>query len=421
VTDANPHDLALKVLQRCDRLAKLTEDPGRITRPFLCATAAFVHELVREWMQAAGMSVRVDALGNIIGHLPGANAGAPVFLIGSHLDTVPDAGRYDGILGVLLGIAAVAGLKGTRLPFAVEVIGFSEEEGVRYRTSYLGSKAVCGSFDLSWLAKSDAAGVTMGDALRRFGLDPHNIPAAAYPHGRVLGYLETHIEQGPVLESLDRPLGVVQAIVGQSRLWLTFEGAAGHAGTQPMAMRRDALVAAAQFIVAVEQRAQSTEGLRATVGVVSSAPGAVNVVPGLARVSLDVRHATDAIREAAVDSLLADAHQIGKARDIRVGVERAEQHPAVPMNPRLTALLADAAETLGHRPLHMASGAGHDAAVMASITQVAMLFVRSPGGISHHPGEAVLPLDIEAALGVMIAFLHRLAKESTHESFRINP
>jgi len=409
VIDANTRSLAAQVLSRCDRLGQFSEEPGRITRPFLCPSARAVQDEVTQWMREAGMAVRIDAIGNIIGHLPGPTDDAPVFLIGSHLDTVPDAGRYDGILGVLLGIAAVAGLSGRRLPFAVEVIGFSEEEGVRFRTSYLGSKAVCGSFDLNWLTKVDVAGVSMAAALRDFGLDPAAVGTAAYRPGHVMGYLETHIEQGPVLEAIDRPLGVVEAIVGQSRLWLTFVGRAGHAGTQPMELRRDALAAAAEFVIAVERRAQATAGLRATVGVIAVAPGAVNVVPGNARLSLDVRHADDAVREAAVARLIAAAGVIGERRQVIVSVERAEEHVAVPTDPRLTALLAGAAESLGYEPLRMASGAGHDAAVMASLAPVTMLFLRSPGGISHHPDEAVLPEDVTAALGVMIAFLLRLA------------
>ena len=411
--DANTRNLAALVLSRCDRLGQISEEPGRITRPFLCPSARAAHDEIRRWMREAGMSVRIDALGNIIGHLPGTVDGAPVFLVGSHLDTVPDAGRYDGILGVLLGIAAVAGLGGRRLPFAVEVIGFSEEEGVRFRTSYLGSKAVCGRFDSRWLTKVDGAGVSMATALRDFGLDPAMIGTAAYRPGHVLGYLETHIEQGPVLEALDRPLGVVEAIVGQSRLWLTFVGRAGHAGTQPMELRRDALAAAAEFVVAVEQRAQETAGLRATVGVIAVAPGAVNVVPGNARLSLDVRHADDVVRVAAVAGLIEAADAIGGRRQVNVSVERAEEHVATPTDPRLTALLAGAAESLGYEPLRMASGAGHDAAVLASLAPMTMLFLRSPGGVSHHPDEAVLPEDVAAALGVMSAFLLRLAGDPT--------
>lgn len=409
--DLRTQILARQVLDRCDQLATFTEESGRITRPYLCPSAQRAHQAVGEWMRMAGMSVRIDAIGNIVGRFPSRDGAGPVFVIGSHLDTVPDAGRYDGILGVLLGIAAVERLNGERLPFAIDVVGFSEEEGVRYRTSYLGSKALCGQFDPAWLEKIDGQGIRMADAIAAFGLDVRAIEAASYATETLLGYLEAHIEQGPVLEALARPLGVVDAIIGQSRLSLSFVGKAGHAGTQPMDMRRDALVAASEWIVAVERRARATESLRATVGVIAATPGAVNVVPGHVRVSLDVRHASDATRESAVGGLIEEAVAIGRMRGIVVDIERAESHAAAPMDERMTSILIDAATSMGHEPLRMVSGAGHDAAVLASRTPSTMLFVRSPGGISHHPDESVVPGDIEIALGVMVEFLKRLAKE----------
>ncbi len=409
VSGSATFDLADEILSRCDHLAGFSEVAGNLTRTFLAAPMRRVHESLTEWMRDAGMGVRLDAIGNLIGHYAAERDSAPLFLIGSHLDTVPDAGKYDGILGVLLGIAAVKRLAGARLPFAIEVLGFSEEEGVRYRASYLGSNAVCGCFDRDLLNRTDAAGISMADAMRTFGLDPDRIDMAAYPAGRVNGYLEAHIEQGPVLEAAKLSLGVVEAIVGQSRLWLTFEGQAGHAGTQPMELRHDALAAAAEFVSAVERQAGRTAGLRATVGALNVLPGAVNVVPGSARLSLDVRHADDSVREQAIAALLAEADRIGQRRGIRIHVERAEQHAAVPADVRLTDHLRGAAESLGHSPLTMTSGAGHDAAVMATLAPMAMLFLRSPGGMSHHPDESVLKDDVAAALEVMVAFLHRLA------------
>jgi allantoate deiminase len=412
VTDTSA-DLAAEVLARCDVLARFTESPGKLTRTFLSEPMRHVHATVGEWMREATMNVRIDAISNIIGHYPAARADAPLFLIGSHLDTVPDAGNYDGILGVLLAIAAVKHFGGRRLPFAIDVLGFSEEEGIRFRTAYLGSRAVCGCFDPSLLNRVDAAGMTMAKALRDFGLDPERIATAAYPPDKVLGYLEAHIEQGPVLESQNLPLGIVEAIIGQSRFWLTFEGMAGHAGTQPMELRRDALAAAAEFVLAVERDARTVPGLRATVGSITALPGAVNVVPGAVRLSLDIRHADDAVREQAIVNGLAEAEQIGSKRDIAVRIERGDDHAAVRADPRLTNLLGAAAEALGHRPLRMVSGAGHDAAVMAALAPMAMLFLRSPGGISHHPDESVLPGDVRAALDVLIAFLEILAGETT--------
>ena len=408
----SPQSLADEVLARCDRLALCTEEPGRITRPFLCPSANLVHRLVGDWMREAGMTVRVDAIGNILGLYPGANANAPVFVIGSHLDTVPDAGRYDGILGVLLGIAAVQRLGGTRLPFAIEVVGFSEEEGIRYKTSYLASSAYICNFNAD-IDRPDAAGITMRKALEEFGLDPDELICLRVGRPKPLGYLEAHIEQGPVLEMANLPLGVVEAIAGQTRLWLRFDGKAGHAGTEPMAMRRDALVAASEFVVSVNGMARSIPGLVATVGMLSVAPGAVNVVPGTVRLSLDVRHGDDSTLETAVTRLLEIAAAIAQDRRCSFHVERREQHAATKANDRLTTMLTAAAESLGHRPLRMVSGAGHDAVVMAGICPMTMLFVRSIGGISHHPDEAVHPADVHAALDVMVAFLERLAGDPT--------
>ena len=301
--------LADEILARCDLLARFSETPDHLTRTFLSAPMKQVHEALGAWMREAGMAVRLDAIGNLNGHYPAKHADAPVFLIGSHVDTVPNAGKYDGILGVLLAVATVQHLAGERLPFAVDVLAFSEEEDPLSR-GVLGA-AVCGCFDRELLNRIDVNGISMATALRDFGLDPDRIHTAAYLREQVLGYLEAHIEQGPVLEEKNLALGVVEAIVGQSRLWLQFEGKAGHAGTQPMELRHDALAAAAAFVLAVEDCARRTPGLRATVGAISASPGAVNIVPGLARLSLDVRHAADSIRERATETLLAEANRIG--------------------------------------------------------------------------------------------------------------
>jgi allantoate deiminase len=403
--------LAGEVLARCDVLSGYTEETGRITRTGWCEPMHALHACLGDWMRAAGMSVRLDPAGNLVGHCPAARAGAPVFLFGSHLDSVPNAGKYDGVLGVLLGIAAVQALETHRLPFAVDVLGFCEEEGIRFRFPYLGSLAVCGRFDHSLLARTDAAGVTLAAALRNFGLDPAQLPGAAYPAGSVSGYLEVHIEQGPVLDARGLPLGVVDAIAGQSRCWLRFEGKAGHAGTLPMESRLDALAAAAEFIVTVEGHARNVNGLRATVGTLSVAPGAVNVVPGAARLSLDVRHAQDTGRERATTELLGVAKTIAERRGLRLYVDQAEHHAAVPADVRLSDLLDESARTVGYAPPRIVSGAGHDAAVMAALAPMAMLFLRSPGGVSHHPDETVLQEDVTAAIEVMVAFLHRLAGE----------
>jgi allantoate deiminase len=404
--------LTEEILGRCLVVAGYSEEPGKITRTFLCEPMHGLHERLGAWMRDAGMSVRMDAVGNLIGHFAAEREAAPLLLIGSHVDSVPDAGKYDGVLGVLLGIAAIQAQKRRPFPFAVEVIAFSEEEGIRYGTPYLGSSAAAGRFDPAWLERKDSVGLPMADAIRRFGLDPAQIPQAAYKSNRLLGYLEVHIEQGPELESLNLPVSVVEAIVGQSRLWTHFRGKAGHAGTLPMEARHDALTAAAELILAVEHEARSRHGLRATVGTISVAPGAINVVPGSAKLSLDVRHAYDKEREEALAALVRRAEDIACRRGVCFEIDYAENHRAVPTAPRLTDLLAAAIRAVGLAPHRMVSGAGHDSAVMASTTSMAMLFVRSPGGISHHPDEAILPEDVAVALRVMVDFLSRLAGES---------
>jgi allantoate deiminase len=397
--------LTAEVLERCEALARFSEVPGRLTRTFLRPPVRDVHERLTEWMREAGVAVRIDAMGNLTGRLSAPREDAHVFMVGSHIDSVPDAGKYDGVLGVLLGVAAAKALAGREFKRTLDVIAFSEEEGVRFRTPYLGSRAVCGRFDANLLELTDAGGVTLAQAIRDFGLDPARIPQAAYRRGQMTGYLEVHIEQGPVLESAGHPLGVVKAIVGQSRLQVKFTGKAGHAGTLPMRQRRDALTAAAEFVVTAEHYARATDGLRATVGRFALSPGAINVVPGEAQLTVDVRHSDDGVREHSVGHLRDKAHEIAQRRGLTVTIEALGDQPAVVMDEALTKRLSDAACATGHPPLVMDSGAGHDAAIMADLCPAAMLFLRSPGGISHHPDESVLPEDVRAALGVLIRFL----------------
>jgi allantoate deiminase len=393
-----------EILARCDVLATCSEEPDRLTRTFLRPPMRQVHAHLREWMTAAGLDVRIDAVGNMIGRRPGSADDAKVFVVGSHVDTVPDAGKYDGVLGVMLGIAAAQALKGRQFNRSLDVIAFSEEEGVRFRTPYLGSLAVCGRLTPELLDRTDADAVTVtiADAIRSYGLDPAAIPSAAYPPGHIAGYFEAHIEQGPVLEEAWRHFGVVTAIVGQSRYWLSFVGKAGHAGAQPMSHRRDALAAAAVFTTAVEKESCTTDGLRATVGCFAVFPGAANVVPGVVRLSLDVRHDDDAMRGAAARAMLRAAEDAGRSRRVSLEYDQVVDEPAVPMDPSLTGRLALAA---GPGVERLVSGAGHDAAVMASICPTAMLFLRSPGGISHHPDESVRREDVRAALDVMERFI----------------
>jgi allantoate deiminase len=401
---------AVEAVRRCQLLATCTEEAGAITRTFLSAPMRDVHAHVKAWMEAAGMAVTTDHAGNIRGRYAAAATDAPSLFIGSHLDTVPRAGAFDGILGVVLGIALVESLAGRRLPFAIEVVGFSEEEGVRFGVPFIGSRALAGTLDRELLERRDPHGRTIAEAIREYGLEPDRV-AEAVVATHAIGYLELHIEQGPVLDTLRLPVGVVDAIAGQSRLTVTFTGAANHAGTTPMHGRRDALAAAAEWVGEVERVGSGTEGLVATVGSLDVEPGAGNVVAGRCAASLDVRHAVDATRTTAVETLVERAHAIGARRRVDVGHETRLDQRATPMDAGLTFLLARATADAGHVVHHLASGAGHDAMIMAARMPVAMLFVRSPGGISHHPDEAVRDADVAAALDAGMRFLDRLAAE----------
>ena len=312
------------ILARCEVLALCSDEPDRLTRTFLRPSVHRAHDLLTGWMRQAGLEVRRDAIGNLFGRAGRLGpAEASVFIVGSHIDTVPDAGKYDGVLGVLLGIAAAESLQGRTFRRALDVVAFSEEEGIRYKTPYLGSRAVCGRLDPAMLEIQDADGVTLEQAIRDFGLKPDEVAVAAYAPGQGAGYFEPHIEQGPILEALNISLGVVEAIAGQSRVWLHFIGRSGHAGTLPMELRRDALCAGSEFVSEVERVARKTEGLRATVGSFMIAPGAVNVVPGSVLLSLDVRHATDEVRTKIVGELFEKARSISGERKLELEINPA--------------------------------------------------------------------------------------------------
>ena len=332
-----------QIIERCRILAGMSETPDSITRTYLCPAMRDVHRTLRTWMEEAGMTVTLDAAGNLRGSSCGTSRDAPLLLIGSHVDTVPDAGAYDGVLGVVLAIALVRALGKRRLRVAIEVVAFSEEEGVRFGLPFIGSRALVGSLNDDLLVRRDARGVSVAQAIRDFGLDPARLPAAAIRR-RLLGYLEFHIEQGPVLDTLNLPLGVVTAIVGQSRCEVTFRGEANHAGTTPMHLRRDALAAAARWTGFVERTARSTAGVVATVGALHVHPGAANVVPGEVQATLDVRHADDAVRHSVTTLLRAAAEKIGARRNVAVAWRQQLDQPAVACDARLTALLARAVE-----------------------------------------------------------------------------
>lgn len=403
-------DRALRAIAECKRIAMMTEERGRITRRFLTPPVREVHAHLRRRMKAMNMTVYCDAAGNLRGSWRPEHATAKRLIVGSHIDTVPDAGAYDGVLGVALALEWVDVAQELKLTLPIEVIAFSEEEGVRFGVPFIGSRAVAGRFDPALLVLTDADGVSLEAAVRGFGLDPARIHEAAIGEDAI-GMIEIHIEQGPVLEAEDLSVAAVAGIVGQSRYSVEFRGRANHAGTTPMRMRHDALAGAAEWIAAVEARALRTDGLAATVGRVSVEPNAGNVIPGSASLSLDARHADDAVRNSAVEELFSQAEAIAARRGLTVQWTRRMDQPAMPMDERLTAFLVEAMEAAGLPPKRMTSGAGHDAMVMTARVPTAMLFLRSPGGISHHPAESVREQDVEAALEVSRNFLERLAAE----------
>jgi len=399
------------IIERCHYLAECTEQPGAITRPFASEAMRCAHELVGEWMSEAGMSVRHDNIGNLRGRYGGE--GGATLLLGSHLDSVRDAGKYDGPLGVITAIAAVQRLHdaGRRLPFAVEVLAFADEEGLRYGTTYLGSRALAGAFEWRDLERVDSAAIKMADAIRAFGGDPDLIVEDRWAGDPPLGYVEVHIEQGPVLEARGLPVGLVSVIAGQVRIEVEFLGVAGHAGTVPMEARRDALAAAAEFILTVEAAAATQAGMVATVGKLEVEPGAANVIPGHTRLSFDARHADDGTRVEFTEAMMARAREIARRRKLSFEARVTSQNPAVRCSPRLVKMLTQAAKDAGQRPLELTSGAGHDAVVMSSLTEVGMLFVRCKGGVSHNPAESVTTEDVAVALDVLSRFLDLLAKQ----------
>ena len=406
---------ARRLVLRLEELGRISDEPRKLTRTFLSPAMHRANVLVDWWMRSAGLRTRVDATGNLIGRREGPRPDAKTLLFGSHLDTVRDAGRFDGALGVLLPILALAELRrrGVVLPFAVEVIGFSEEEGVRFSSAYLGSKGYTGRLRAGDLWRRDAEGVSVREALEKYRRGRFSLPKPAHRPSNLLGYLEVHIEQGPVLEAKGLSVGVVSAIAGQTRGRLTMRGQAGHAGTTPMALRRDALAGAAELVLAAEAQARLSSPLVATVGTIMVAPGAANVIPGEVTLSLDVRHPDDAGRHAALEKLLASAGRIARRRKLTCQWTQTQDDGAVVCSPELTGLLSSSVRAVQQRSVALVSGAGHDAVVMSAITPVAMLFVRCRDGLSHHPDEQASPGDLEVALRVTVDFLERFARKSS--------
>ncbi len=399
-------------MQRLDALAKHTEVPGEVTRTYLTPALKSAGEQLIAWMTDAGLEARFDAMGNVIGRREGARKNSPALLIGSHYDSVRNAGKYDGPYGVIAAIAAAAELQRRKidLPFALEVIAFGDEEGVRFKSTLLGSRALAGTLDLAVLKTEDTAGISMKEALTAFGGDPAGLKKLARKPKSALGYIELHIEQGPVLDSKDVPVGIVTAIAGASRWKIIVEGQAGHAGTVPMALRRDAAAAAAEITLAVEVIAQDTPDLLATVGIFTTPGGAANVIPGSAELSLDIRAPDDKTRKAGVAAIKDAIKAITQRRKVKAQLLPTHDANAVACDATLQAHLAGALEAEELPVLQLASGAGHDAMAMADLCPVAMLFVRcGNGGISHDPRESMTAADAETGARVLVAMIERLA------------
>ena len=405
--NASTHLSAQRIWDRCETLAGCSETPGALTRVFLSAEQRAVNALVTTWMQEAGMAVHRDAIGNIVGRYEGAHAGLRCLMLGSHLDTVRDAGKYDGMLGVIAAIDCVHALNasGTRLPIAVEVVGFSDEEGVRFAATLLGSRAIAGSFDAAVLDKLDRTGTSMRDALLQFGLDPTAVPQAARRREEIAAYVELHIEQGPVLEAEGLAVGVVTAINGASRFIVEIHGVAGHAGTVPMNLRKDALAAGAESVLAIESLARNTPELVATVGQMEAFPGATNVIPGRVRFTIDVRSPRDEARDNAADTIVQTIEKICAQRQLTVSITSTHVGETAACSRWLMEQLGHAIAAEGIPVRSLPSGAGHDGMAMIALTDIAMLFVRCKAGISHNPAEAVMLGDIDVSTRVLLRFI----------------
>jgi N-carbamoyl-L-amino-acid hydrolase len=387
-----------------------SDDEDGLTCAYMTDSHRKTAKQLVEWMQDAGMQAHVDAAGNVVGRYLSDRADAKTLMTGSHYDTVCNGGKYDGREGILLPIAVVKHLheRGEKLPFHFEIVGFSEEEGVRFKSTFLGSNAIIGQFNLSLLDKLDADGISMRDALRNAGHDVATIPAIARKPEDLLGFVEVHIEQGPVLLQRDLPVGIVTSIAGSCRFLLELTGVASHAGTTPMTMRKDAAAAAAEIILYVENRCGKARSLVGTVGQLQVPHGSVNVIPGSCRLSLDIRAADDATRDAAVADILREIEAICTRRNIEVKVDKTVAAPAAPCASWLMQQLSAATQRAGITPYELPSGAGHDAMTLAKITDVAMLFTRcGNGGISHNPLETMTADDAEISAQILLDFLRQ--------------
>ncbi|MPR06611.1 allantoate amidohydrolase [Microvirga tunisiensis] len=411
MTNATDLTLGRRVMAMIEELAQHTDEPGRLTRLYLSDAHRRAADATLRLMQEAGLNAHIDALGSVIGRVEGANPEAPALLIGSHIDSVVDAGRYDGNLGVVLGIVVVEALKqqGIAPACPIEIVAFGDEENVRFPTNLSTSQALAGRFNPAWLDGRDQDGVSFRDALIRFGGDPGGAAALARDPARYRGYLEVHIEQGPLLEAKRLPVGIVSAINGITRARASVIGEAGHAGTVPMNMRRDALAAVAEMIGIVERAGSTRTDTVATVGAAQVQPGAINVIPARVDFTLDARSPDDAVRLAMVQDIVTECQAAAQRRNVSFTIEPFMESPATPMDKDLIAWLEEAVRSLGIEPLHLSSGAGHDAVAMANLCPSAMLFVRCKDGISHNPAESITTEDVDVAARVLIDAVKRIA------------
>ncbi len=394
-----------KLMARLDAFAAFTDEPGRLTRLFLSDAHKAAAQAFIGWCAEAGLQAKIDASGNVVARYEGRVAGAPALMLGSHIDTVRDAGRYDGNYGALAALSVVEALaaRGERLEHAVQIVGFGDEEGVRFRSTLTGSRALAGAYEADALDQKDKGGVSMRDALKAFGGDPDK--AGSIRAENVAAFVEAHIEQGPVLEAENLPLGVVTAINGATRLEVGLDGVAGHAGATPMGLRRDALTAAAEMALAIEARARGEADLVATVGRLEVWPGATNVIPGHTQFSVDIRAPDDARRAAAVADLQVSIRSIAAARGVRATTAKTHEADAFVCDPRIIAGFSRAVEHVGVKPRLLPSGAGHDTMVMGGLCPAGMLFVRCKGGISHNPLESITPEDCAYGLAALTRFV----------------
>jgi len=408
--------LGARILQMAGQLSRHSDQPDALTVSYLSPAHRAVAQDLAGWMREAGMRVEIDALGNVVGRYAGAHPDAPVLMTGSHFDTVRDGGRYDGRLGILLPIAVVAGLNasGERLPCELEIVAFADEEGLRFRSSFLSSSALVGAFDAALLDRADADGIALRDAMRAAGLPgtEASIRALARDRRQLAGYVEVHIEQGPVLLDRGLPVGIVTSIAGSVRMAAAVTGLASHAGTTPMTMRRDAAAAAAEMILAVERRCSQAPTLVGTVGMLAVPNGSANVVPGRCDFSLDIRAGDDATRDAAVADVVRECEAIASRRGVALSLTPVMRVPCARCAPRLVDELEACVERAGVQAFRLPSGAGHDAMMMARLTEVCMLFVRcGNGGISHNPLETMTADDAGVAAGVFVDFVRQVGRQ----------